>query len=61
MAIQEDQSKNVNPHEGEDVTVVRTSNPVGDVSEKNAEKPVTNMPMSHKDDVFTDWNFAIRG
>lgn len=59
MAAPEGQSKSVNPQEGEEITVVKTSTPVG--NDKKKEEPVTNMPMNHKDDVFADWNMAIRG
>ncbi len=61
MATQEGQSNKVSFHDGEEVTVSKTSSQIGSAGEKKKEEVATNMPMSHEDDVFTDWNFAIRG
>ncbi len=61
MAKHEEQASQTNSHEGEEVTVTKTSGSVGSIDDKKTGEPVTNMPMNHKYDMFVDWDMAIRG
>lgn len=60
MIAQENQLNQATSYDGDGV-VGQTSSSIGDVNEKKKEEPVTNMPMSHQDDLFVDWVAAIKG